>query len=99
MDPPETPEPPECCGEYMEYDEQKHRTLRYVKRHIPHETLACYDNVLQIYTLSGWKDVDTEDLISKSQWETPEQEENYEAAKLKEKEIWSSYMDLDSDEL
>jgi hypothetical protein len=79
------------------------RTLRYVKRHIPHETLACYDNVLQIYTLSGYKDVDTEDLIGKSQWETPEQEENYEAAKLRvretETERWVSHMDLDSDEL
>jgi hypothetical protein len=45
MDPPETPEPPMCCGEYMEYDEDRN-------------VLYCEDCKKEIEVVDPYKDFD-----------------------------------------
>lgn len=72
-------------------------SLRYIKRFIQDEKFACYDTILQQYTVNGWKDIDLTNIHKKIKWESKEQERQYRAAEIKEKEFLACLF-LDEDD-
>lgn len=72
-------------------------TLRYVKRFVSDERFACYETILQQYTVDGWVDIDVISLHKKIKWESKAEERKYHAAQIKEKEFLHNLF-LDEDD-
>lgn len=65
-------------------------SVRYIKRFVQDEEFACYDTILQQYTVDGWKDIDLTNIHKKIKWESKEQERQYRAAQIKERKFLSN---------
>lgn len=73
-------------------------SFRYVKRFVKDDRYACYDTILQQYTIDGWKDIDLINIHKKIKWESGSQERQYIAAQKREKRNLMAFLDDDDED-